>query len=619
MVASHAIARALTAVALVPATLLVSCSAPAPTPAPSVQVSPGETEERPLAAAAKYDWLQFGGDPQHSGNDALESTLSASNVGGLTRLFQVALGGVADDAPAYLSGVSTATGARDLLLLDTKSGQIIARDAHTGALVWSAQHGPGSCKINGGKSTCYTTSSPAVEPARTHVYAYGLDGKVHKHAVADGAEVTSGGWPQVATLKAFDEKSSTPITIATAKSGRTYLYLGNGGYPGDRGDYQGHVTTVDLAAGTQSVFNLLCSNQAVHFVEKPGAPDCASVQSAVWARSGVVYDTSTDRIYGATGNSDYNGTTDWGDSVFSLHPDGTGASGRPLDAYTPTNFQQLDDRDEDLGSTAPALLPAPAGSAFAHLAVQSGKDGQLRLLNLDDLSGKGGPGHTGGELQIVAVPQGNEVLTAIAVSVISGTTWAFVANDNGISALRLSVGAGGKPSLAKAWANTASGDGGTSPVVANGVLYYATNGALRALNPVTGKQLWSGAIGQVHWESPIVANGVVYVTDNGGNLTAFALPAASHDVCATVAERASATVACPAGEVFGSVVFASYGTPSGSCGSFATSTCSAATSGARVSSACSGKASCTLSATNAVFGDPCAGTKKHLSVELSCH
>ena len=60
------------------------------------------------------------------------------------------------------------------------------------------------------------------------------------------------------------------------------------------------------------------------------------MQSAVWARSGVVYDAATDRLYGATGNGNYNGTTDWGDTVFALHPDGTGANGRPLDAYTPT-------------------------------------------------------------------------------------------------------------------------------------------------------------------------------------------------------------------------------------------------------------------------------------------
>ncbi|HEY2514661.1 MAG TPA: PQQ-binding-like beta-propeller repeat protein [Polyangiaceae bacterium] len=614
MADSKGLVRAVTVVSIASS---LGCSAPDTSPSPTLG-EPGESQQALDPAAAKYDWLQFGGDPQHSGNDARETTISTGNVATLAKVFEVSLGAVADGAPAYLSSVATSAGTKDLLFLVTKSGQLLARDAHTGAAVWSAQHGPGSCKINNGKSACFTTSSPAIDPARAHVYAYGLDGKVHQHAVADGTEVTTGGWPEVVTLKGFDEKSSTPVAVATAKSGRTYLYVGTGGYPGDRGDYQGHLTTIDVASGAQNVFNTLCSNQTIHLLEKPGTPDCASVRSAVWARSGVVYDAVTDRIYGVTGNGDYNGTTDWGDSVFAIQPDGVTSKGKPLDAYTPTNFQQLADDDADLGSTAPALLPVPTGSKVAHLAVQSGKDGKLRLLNLDDLSGKGGPGHTGGELQLLAVPQGSEVLTSIAVSVIGGVTWAFVANDKGISALKLSLDTSGNPTLAKAWANTASGDGGSSPIVAGGVLFYSTSGALRALAPTTGKQLWSGPLGSIHWESPMVANGVVYATDEAGNLTAFAPATAPSDVCATIAERKSQAVSCPAGKVFGQVVFASYGTPAGACGAFKTSACNATTSTGDVSSACAGKASCTLSATNAVFGDPCSGTTKHLDVELSC-
>ena len=53
------------------------------------------------------------------------------------------------------------------------------------------------------------------------------------------------------------------------------------------------------------MFNTLCSNQAVHFVETPGSPDCAQVQSAIWARPGVVYDAATNRIYFGTGNGLY--------------------------------------------------------------------------------------------------------------------------------------------------------------------------------------------------------------------------------------------------------------------------------------------------------------------------
>lgn len=39
----------------------------------------------PAVLAAGYDWLQFNGDAQHSGNNTLESTLTLQNVGACSR------------------------------------------------------------------------------------------------------------------------------------------------------------------------------------------------------------------------------------------------------------------------------------------------------------------------------------------------------------------------------------------------------------------------------------------------------------------------------------------------------------------------------------------------------
>jgi hypothetical protein len=370
---------------------------------------------------------------------------------------------------------------------------------------------------------CYTTSSPAIDPNRQYVYSYGLDGQVHKYGVKDGTEVIGGGWPETATLKAFDEKGSSALSIATAQNGTAYLYVANGGYPGDQGDYQGHVTAINLANGSQQVFNANCSDQAAHFVTAPGTPDCSAVQSAIWARPGVVYDPETDKIYMGTGNGTYDPSHHhWGDTVLALNVNGTGTGGNPLDSYTPANFQELQDADADLGSTAPALLPTPITSTVRHLAVQGGKDGKLRLLNLDNLSGQGGPGHIGGEVgAVMNVPQGGQVLTTPAVWVNpgDGSAWVFVANSNGISGLQLTVNGSGAPSLRVVWQKSG---GGTSPIMANGILYYAGSNHVQALNPLNGNPLWSDTqIGGIHWESPIVANGVLYITDESRDLSAY--------------------------------------------------------------------------------------------------
>src|SRR5512135_3608364 len=150
---------------------------------------------------ANYDWLQFNGDPQHSGNNTHETIVTASNVVSLTHLFQASLPAVADGAPVYLSAAPTIDGTINLILVTTKAGDIMALNARTGGQVWSRSHPAGTCKINQGSNPCYTTSSPVIDPNRQYVYSYGLDGKVHKHQVYDGTEIMAGGWPETATLK----------------------------------------------------------------------------------------------------------------------------------------------------------------------------------------------------------------------------------------------------------------------------------------------------------------------------------------------------------------------------------------------------------------------------------
>jgi outer membrane protein assembly factor BamB len=478
---------------------------------------------------SSYDWLQFNGDASHTGNNSHENQISVSSVAQLHQLFQVPLPSAADGAPVYLANVQTSSGLRDLVFLTTRDGHILALDAHSGSLIWSKQYGPAGCLINHNQNRnepCYTTSSPAIDPNRLFVYSYGLDGYVHKYAVGNGTEIKTGGWPELTTLKGYDEKGSSALSIATADNGVSYLYVAQAGYPGDQGDYQGHITAINLADGTQKVFNTLCSNQTVHFVDSrsTSGSDCyPETMGAIWARPGVVYDPFHNRILMSTGNGTFQPVGFlWGDSVFSLNPDGTGSSGNPLDSYTPEDYQYLQDRDLDLGSTAPAILPANTGK-YPHLAVQGGKDSVLRLLNLDQLSGQAGVGHTGGEVFTMTVPMGGVILTqpAVWVNPADSRTWIYVSNSAGLVGLQLVLSSTGDPSLVNPWTSS----GGTSPLIANGILFIAHNGLIRALNATDGSLLWSdNNIGSIHWESPVVANGRLYISDQNDNLTAYTLP-----------------------------------------------------------------------------------------------
>jgi outer membrane protein assembly factor BamB len=483
-----------------------------------------------LTTSCSYSWLQWGGSSTHSGFNRAEGKISAANVNTLQRVWDATLPTdpylAADGAPLYMQNVKTATGTRDLLYVETMSGDLVALDAKTGNLVWNTFFSSSTCSINNTGGPCYTTSTPAIDYGGAYIYAYGLDGKVHKVAVGTGIEVTDAHWPEVATLKGFDEKGSSALTIAVTPQGKQYLYVTNSGYPGDRGDYQGHVTVIDLASGVQRVFNTLCSDQTVHFADLT-APDCPEQQSGVWARGGVTYDTANNRVYLATGNATFSPVDhDWGDTVIALNPDGTGnANGDPIDSYTPTDFDLLNTADRDLGSTGPAILPVTDTRVVKNLAVQGGKDQMLRLLNLDDLSGQGGPGFTGGELGApIPVPQQGQVLSSPTVwtNPADGSTWVFVCNYVGSSALQVVYDSAGNPSLQLKWKTTNTG---TTATIANGVLYAADDNHLAAYNPTTGAQLWSDTtIGAIHWQSPVVDNGMLFLENGGGHVFAYALP-----------------------------------------------------------------------------------------------
>jgi hypothetical protein len=484
------------------------------------------------------DWPQFGGDPAHTGVHHTEALLGPTNVG-LSRLLwrtpstattgRGAVGGT----PISVSQVPTATGVRDLIVFTTRSATLVAVDRATGNQVWTRAfpYPDGTCHYHGDPTLklCFTESSPAYDDRTGTVYTYGLDGIVHGVRIADG---TDSGFAKASTLKPANEKGTSALAMATAKNGHRYLYVASSGYPDPPGsDYQGHVTTFDLTTGTETVFNVMCSDRTFHFTEVP-AESCASNAGSVWSRPGVVYDDHNDRILLTTGNAPFDPAQHlWGDTVIALHADGTGESGGPVDSYTPTNHLELGQNDVDLGSLSTAILPAPPGSAVAHVGLQGGKDLKLRLLDLDDLSGQHGPGHVGGELSITQFPYGAWLygMPTVWVDPADGSTWVFVGNTSGVVAYKLVLGAGNVPQLEVQWQKTIST---TTAMVANGLLYLAgtapcfydcpSTPTIGAYDVHTGTQLWHDTtLGQTHWQSPVVADGVVLIGDNDGALSAY--------------------------------------------------------------------------------------------------
>ncbi len=467
---------------------------------------------RPVAA---YSWLQAGGDASHSNAQTAETQVHRNNVGRLVRMFQVPLGGASDGTLVAAEGLGPSADI-DLVFVTTTAGTTAAYDATTGVLRWSKSYPAGSCTHGG--NACYTASTPVVAPTLDYVYAYGLDGKIHKLDILTGAE-QGGAWPVTVSSKPDDEKSAGALTIVPS-GGQQYLYSVHGGYPGDAGDYQGHVSAIRLSNGSIKVFNAACSGTKT-VIPKGG---CGTWQNAVWAKFGVTYSPSLDAVFFATGNGAWNGTSNWSESILRINADGSSPAAGPADSYTPSNVSGLDGGDTDLGSTGPVILPTPPGAQYLDIALQGGKDAKLRIVNLANLSGTGTTGQLDGQLgPLVNVPQGGGVFgqPAAFTSLGDGNTYVYVGTGSGLSALRVTSPASGIPSLATIW-QTSGSQAGFSPLIANN-LVFSQRGGIRAHDPMSGSVLWSSSrIGGLHWQSPMMFNGVLYTVDNDGNLSAFA-------------------------------------------------------------------------------------------------
>ena len=421
-------------------------------------------------AAPAPDWSRFGYDAGRQ-NAAPAAGISASNVGRLVRR-RVTLDGTVDSSPISVGG---------LVVVTTSYGKTIAIDPASGRIRW--RYTPSGYSSWAG-SYRITNSSPVADPDGKFVYAAAPDGKIRKLSLANGREV----WATSISRNPGREKLGTALNVT-----RNLVVATTGGYIGDAPPYQGHVAAIDRRTGRiVNVWNALCSERSGLIVPST----CPESGAAIWARSGAVVDPATGNLLVATGDGAWDGRRYWGDSVLMLSPD----AGRLLQAWTPSTQAALNSGDVDLGSTAPALLPG-------RLAVQGGKDGELRLLDLRRLNGRGGARPvTGGELHTLPTPGPAAVFSAPAV----WRDWVFVTTYSGTAAYRLD----GRR-LKRIWEN---GTAGASPVVAGGLLYvYNPGGGLNVYTPTGGRLLATLPAGRGHWNSPIVTDGRVILPEGDAN------------------------------------------------------------------------------------------------------
>ena len=354
--------------------------------------------------------------------------------------------------------------------------------------------------------------------------------RLHALNIADGAEKLNGPTLIQASIPGLGDGGTTITFNAHTENQRPALLLapapvgsGNAVFiawasHGDFFVYHGWVIAYDASniASQVGVWN--------------DTPD--GKQGGIWMGGGGLSSDDSGNIFGASGNGTFDANTggkDYGSSAFRLS---FGSSGLGLaDYFTPPNEASLSGADNDVGTSALALLPTQGGSV-PHLGVTVDKSGTIYLLNRDRMGGFTSPGDAArqnfgdGGLSIHnSVAFFNDMLY-LGVDGGPVKAWAFNPSTELFSTSPQSQGGGAFG------CNGCNGGGSTPSISANGSSngivwaldnshYYNTPAILHAYNAGNlATELYNstqaansrdaGAVA-IKFTTPTIANGHVYV------------------------------------------------------------------------------------------------------------
>jgi hypothetical protein len=147
----------------------------------------------------------------------------------------------------------------------------------------------------------------------------------------------------------------------------------------DTDPYHGWVigfSASNLAPVTNGVFNSTPNSVGTVTYSRGG----------IWMGGGAPAVDSSGFLYFITGNGTFNANTaggaNYGDSMMKLS---TTSGLSVADYFTPSDQATLDANDTDFGSGAATILIDPSGGPNPHLVIGGGKEGNLFLVNRDNM------------------------------------------------------------------------------------------------------------------------------------------------------------------------------------------------------------------------------------------
>ncbi|HXF25891.1 MAG TPA: hypothetical protein VN610_01390, partial [Bryobacteraceae bacterium] len=468
-----------------------------------------------------------------------ETLLSPANVNtsGFGKLFSMPVYGSIYAQPLYMPGLAFPDGMHNVLYVATMHNSIYAFDADSpGAPLWQVNLGPSvpasDYDFTDVVGDIGVLSTPVIDPSSGTLYAVAntkISGNyaysIHALDLVTGQEKFNGPAviQAVAPGSADGNPSNTVAFQAVNHLQRPALLLLNGtvyvsfGSHGDNHFWHGWIlgyNAADLSRQTQT------------FIASPNG-----YGGAVWQSGRGIAVDAQGFLYVVTGNGDYDGIHNFGQSLLKLDPSHGMAV---VDSFTPAEWMDLNDHDSDFGSAGPILVPGTS------LVITGDKRGAVFVVDSNKMGGT-----QAGDTQIV------QEFSAISFGIFNMAFWQSSAGsylyarafNDSLKAFRFSNGVfETSPASVAPDVHSVPYDGMTvssNGADANsGILWLTTTdtgdqpapGVLRAyLATDLTQQIWNSGMNSprddlgnfAKFVNPVVANGKVYVATSSNQVSVY--------------------------------------------------------------------------------------------------
>ncbi len=375
-------------------------------------------------------------DLSRDGVNSQEYALTTANVATATfgKLFSCATDGAIYAQPLWVANLSIGGGTHNVVFAATTHDTVYAFDADANPCVkyWSTSLlGSGETYVSSSdvgtgdiQPDIGIIGTPVIDTASSTIYvvsksktsgtsctpATSCFQRLHALSLINGTEKFGGPVNITSAISVpgtGDGSSGGNVAFNTLRENqRPGLALANGivyvawASHGDNGPYHGWVIGFD-----KTTLALVAT-----FNANPNGSD-----SGIWMSGGAPAADSSGNLYFLTGNGTFDvntGGSDYGDSTVKLSTSG----GLSVAGYfTPADQQNLEGGDTDHGSGGAAILvDQPATAPHQHLVIGGGKEGNLFLLDRDNLGGYGANANPADSNAVQKFSEGNGIFSTAA-------------------------------------------------------------------------------------------------------------------------------------------------------------------------------------------------------------